>query len=146
MISTVSVRINGSNIAYTAECDFSGGVYADYAPYRWILELPPTFGENNSVSQDFTVEIVYTVTASNAGTFSFDEFSWVGYYPTAIEEERADFGYSEEDNKRALYFFATLEFEYDTDGDIDGIDLSSFSSGFDGNVANLSAFSAAFGR
>jgi uncharacterized repeat protein (TIGR01451 family) len=145
-ISTVSVKINGSNLSYAAESGVSGGVYTDYTPYRWILELPPSFEENNPVSQGSIVEIVYTITSSNAGAFGFNEFNWVGYYQTSSEGERAAFGYSEAEDKHALTFLDTLDFDYDNDGDVDGSDLYTFASDLNGNVVDLAAFSEVFGR
>ena len=68
------------------------------------------------------------------------------FYPAASVGERAAFGYSEEEDKQALYFFAMSDFDYDNDGDVDGSDLYTFASDFGGNVTELSAFCAVFGR
>jgi len=90
---------------YTLESGSSGDVYAGYTPYRWIVETPPPpFDENNPISTDHTVEIVYTVTYSAQGTFNFDEFSWVGYYETGAEGEREAFGNSVEIDKQTIIF------------------------------------------
>jgi hypothetical protein len=127
-------------------------------------ELPPSFGENNPVSQDSTVEIVYTVTSSNAGAFSFDEFNWVGYYQDASVGMRSAFGYSENDDQQTIRFFSCAG-DFDGDGDVDGSDLAVFAADFgrtncdqgeacegdfepDGDVdgSDLATFAADFGR
>jgi len=105
-INPVSVRIGGNDASsYIVESGSSGDVYAGYIPYRWVLEAPTAFEEDNPVPQDSTVEIVYSVSSSQAGTFHLDEFHWVGYYQNASEGERAAFGHSEETDKKTITFF-----------------------------------------
>ena len=78
-VDTISVQIDGSTITnYAVESGSSGDVYPGSVPYRWVLETPTTFAENNPIPENATVEIVYTITSTQTGTFDFDEFSWVG--------------------------------------------------------------------
>ena len=102
-VNTVSVKIDGTGISnYVVESGSSGEIYPGSVPYRWALETPTDFAGNNPIPENSTVEIVYTVTSSQAGSFNFDEFSWVGYYQTAPEEERAAFGHSEDGDKQDI--------------------------------------------
>ena len=105
-VNTDRVKIGGTDISHlvVVESGSSGDVYPGSIPYRWILETPTDFPENNPISQSATVEIVYTVTSSQVGTFDFDEFSWVGYYETALDGERAAFGHSEDADKQTITF------------------------------------------
>jgi VCBS repeat-containing protein len=104
-IDTVSVKIDGVDVSgYTVESGSADEVYPGSVPYRWILETPALFEEMNSLAADAELVIVYTVSSSQAGTFRFDEFSWVGYYPTGLEGQQEAFGHSEEDDKQTITF------------------------------------------
>jgi len=104
-VNTISVRIDGSAISnYVADSGSSGSVYSGSIPYWWVIETPTDFAENNPIQQNSTVEIVYSITSSQAGAFNFDEFNWVGYYQTAPEVERAAFGHSEDTDKQTITF------------------------------------------
>jgi PKD repeat protein len=98
------VKINGTEVSCLVESGSSGEVFAGSVPYRWVLETPPGFAEDNPISQNSTVEIVYSVSSSQAGAFAFDEFNWVGYYQSAPEGMRAAFGHSEDVDKRIVTF------------------------------------------
>ena len=65
-----------------------------------------------------TAEIVYSATSSQAGTFDFDEFHWVGYYQNAPESQRAAFGYNQTGDQITFSFQ-----EGDINGD-DNVDLT----------------------
>ncbi len=107
-VETQSVKINGSDILnHIAESDSTGNVYSGYIPYRWILEFPSLFEENNRLSTGANLVIIYTISASQGGIFNFDEFNWVGYYETAPEGERAAFGHSDDADKKTISFIAT---------------------------------------
>ena len=124
LVTTVSVEIDGSGISnYTADSGSSGEVYAGSFPYRWVLESPTDFSENNTISENSIVEIVYSVTSSQAGDFDFDEFNWVGYYQTAPEGERAAFGHSEDVDKQTIAFTEAPLFgdELAVDFGVDGL-------------------------
>ncbi len=104
-INTISVRINGSNISnYMVESGSSGAVYDGCIPYRWIIERPSNFTENNPISQNSVLEVVYSFSSSQAGSFNFDEFHWVGFYQTAPAEQMAAFGHSEDTDKQTITF------------------------------------------
>ena len=104
-VNTVSVRIDGSAISNcVAEYGSSGSVYSGSIPYWWVIETPTDFAENNPIPQNSTVDIVYSITSSQAGDFNFDEFNWVGYYQTAPQVERAAFGHSEDTDKQTITF------------------------------------------
>ena len=104
-VSTISVKINGSDIPdYIFENDSIGDVYPGYIPYRWVLETPTAFLENNPISPNYTVEIVYSISSRQTGTFDFDEFGWVGYYQEAPEGERVAFGHSEDADRQTITF------------------------------------------
>ena len=106
-VSTENVKIDASDVTnYVLEMGQVGSVYAGYVPFRWILETPFDFSENNPISQNTNLEIAYRVRSSQPGTFNLDEFHWIGYYPTASEGHRAAFGYSEDVDKQAITFTA----------------------------------------
>jgi len=105
-VDTESVRINGSVISsYIDESGLSEDIYNGCIPYRWILETPTAFGENNPVSQNSTVEIVYSVTSSQEGALDFDEFHWVGYYQEAVDGQGSAFGHSQTEDQQTISFF-----------------------------------------
>jgi hypothetical protein len=102
VVNTISVKINGNDITnHMVESGSNGDVYPGYVPFRWILEIPPSFAENNPLSPYDSLVIVYTVTALHVGAFNFDEFSWVGYFQSA---QAAAFGYSEQIDKQSIKF------------------------------------------
>lgn len=104
-VSTISVKIDGNDISnYLFESGSVEDVYPNYIPYRWTLETPTTFDENNTISSGSTVEIVYSVSSGQEGTFHFDEFNWVGYYQNTPVGERAAFGHSEADDQKTITF------------------------------------------
>ena len=104
-VSTICVAIDGNDISdYLFESGSAGDVYPSYIPYRWILETPTTFDENNTISSGSTVKIVYSVSSGQEGTFYFHEFNWVGYYRNTPEGERAAFGHSEADDRKTITF------------------------------------------
>jgi len=51
--------------------------------------------ENNFLPADHEVDILFTITSTETGTFLFDEYSWAGYFKDAAVGERAAFGHSE---------------------------------------------------
>jgi hypothetical protein len=102
-VDAVNIRVDGSDISYLFESGSSGEIYPGSIPYWWVIEIP-TFAENNPIPENSTVVIVYHVTSSEAGTFNFDEFNWVGYYQNAPEEERAALGHSEEADNKTITF------------------------------------------
>jgi hypothetical protein len=100
-INTVSVKMNGNPISdYILESGSVGDVYPGDIPYRWVMETPATFSENNSIPSGANVEIVYTVSSDQPGTFHLDEFHWVGYYEGGVGSA---FGYSEGADKKTIY-------------------------------------------
>jgi hypothetical protein len=110
-LETVSIKIaddigGETEISnYTIESGSSGDVYPGFVPNRWIIETPPPpFDENNPISTDYTLEIVYTVSSPSQGTLNFSDFSWVGYYETAAEGEREAFGHSVEIDQQTIIF------------------------------------------
>lgn len=104
-INTISVMIDGNDISNNVqEFGSTGDVYNGTIPYRWILETPDSFDENNPIDSNSRLEIVYSVSSDQLGTFNFDEFHWVGYYQDANEGERAAFGYNEETDKLTVNF------------------------------------------
>jgi uncharacterized repeat protein (TIGR01451 family) len=101
-VNPVSVKINGANVSdYVFEFGWAGDVYDGCIPYRWILETPSTFDENNPIGSAATLEIVYALRATQGGTFHVDEFHWVGYYQGETTEA---FGHSEEIDGVSLIF------------------------------------------
>ena len=107
-VTTTSVKINGNPISnYFFESGSVGDVYPGNVAYRWILETPSEFSENNPISTDSIVEIIYSVTSARAGTFNFDEFNWVGYYQGS---SRAAFGNSEDVDKKTIRFRGISDF------------------------------------
>jgi hypothetical protein len=111
VVNTTSVKIDGSAIFnYVFESGSVGDVYTGNVVYRWILETPAAFSENNPISSGSAVEIIYSLSLSQAGTFHLDEFSWVGYYQGG---SRAAFGHSEDTDKGTIAFsFLDVSFGY----------------------------------
>ncbi len=111
-VSTDSITIidGGSNYTvdnYTVEIGSIDDIYQGYIPYRWIIELPPSFDENNSLPTDAVVKIVYSFSADTSGYYDFSEFSWVGYFSDAQTGEQAAFGYNEINDEQTIHFMST---------------------------------------
>ena len=116
VVSTTSVKINGNTISnYIFESGSVGDVYPGNVVYRWILETPTAFSENNPISSGSTVQIVYSISSIQAKTFNLDEFHWVGYYQGG---SKAAFGHSEDADKKAIRFFR-VNVDFDKDGKTD---------------------------
>ena len=105
-VKTISVMVNDNPIDYLFESGSVGEVYPGNVDYRWILETPAAFAENNPIPRSSGLRIVYSITSSQTGTFHLDEFDWVGYYEGGIE---AAFGHSEEADKKTISFIETLK-------------------------------------
>jgi hypothetical protein len=101
---------------HTFELGVSGGVYPGCIPYRWVIETPDAFDENNPIPPNAELEILYSITSAEKGTYSFDEFSWVGSYLAAPDGQREAFGHSEEIDETEITFT-----DEDGDTDDDGI-------------------------
>ncbi len=96
---------------YRYESSSAGDVYFGCNSSRWILETPAAFTENNIISSGSTVEIIYSVSSAQEGTYNLDEFSWAGYYAGG---SRGSYGHSEDaDNKLITFTLACT----DADGD-----------------------------
>jgi len=92
-ISPMAVTLNGLAITnYTFESGQDGDVYPGCTPHRWVLESPTNFAEANPIPPQGHVQIAYAITATNPGTFVFQECSWAAYSPDATNES---FGYGE---------------------------------------------------
>ncbi len=101
-LESLGVTINGIDIENcTFEINNSSSIYTDHTSYRWVLELPPGFLEDNSINENDDVQIIYTVKASQEGVYNLDGFSWVGYYAGGIE---AAFGHSEDSDIETVTF------------------------------------------
>ncbi len=128
-ISTINVRIAGNNVSHTVASGICGEIYENYTPYRWILELPPSFAANNPVSQDSIVDIVHTVTSSSAGVFCLNEFNWVGFYQNAPIGMRPAFGYSQNEDQQTIRFYSNAD-DLARDHDAEWSDLEFFANNF----------------
>lgn len=89
---------------YTVDVGNLNDIYSGYTPYRWVIETPTDFAENNPISVGESVEIIYTVSAAACGEYDLNEFSWVGYFADASEGSQAAFGYSEAVDAQTLTF------------------------------------------
>ena len=76
-------------------------MYPGCTPYRWVLEQPAGFTENNPVPANATVQIQYSITSPAAGNFNLQQFSWAGYNPA---NTNASFGYSESSDAQLVSF------------------------------------------
>ena len=104
---SMTVTINGNAVSnYIFESGSAADMYDGCIPYRWVLETPAAFDENNPIPPNYTVEIVYSVSSTQEGTFHFDELHWVGYYPDGDEGQKAAFGHSEEEDQKTITYFA----------------------------------------
>jgi hypothetical protein len=85
LVGTAKVTLNGRTLTNsTFESGQDGNVYAGLTPRRWRLETPTNFSEANPISSGGVVQIIYTITASSAGTYSLDEFAWAACYAEGI--------------------------------------------------------------
>lgn len=104
-VTAVSVRVDGNDISnYLFETGTVDEVYQNHYPIRWVLETPSEFHQANPINQNSVLEIVYTLSAVHSGAFDLKESSWAGYFPDDIEEQRAAFGHSEEDDAVIVIF------------------------------------------
>jgi len=104
-VTSVSVKLDGSEVSnYVFEIGDPGDVYPGCVGYRWVCETPSLFEEGNPISSGSTVEVAYTVSSGEEGSFELSEFHWVGYYPGAPEGETAAFGHSEEADEETITF------------------------------------------
>jgi hypothetical protein len=105
-VATLSLTLNGQVVTnYTFEAGQDGDVYAGCTPYRWVLEQPPSFTDSNSMPPNATVQIVYSITSSAAGSFSLQQFSWAGY---DLVNTNSSFGYSENADQQSVSFLTTI--------------------------------------
>ena len=101
-VTTIVVRVDGAVVTNgLLERGSKGEVYSNTAPCRWVLEQPPSFVESNALASGAAAEIVYAVTATQAGSYAMDRFSWAGYYAAT---QAAAFGYSEAADEQTLIF------------------------------------------
>src|ERR1035437_6245868 len=92
-VTMLGFTLNGQSVAnYTFESGLDSDVYPGCTPYRWGLELPPGFSENNPVPVNASVQVQYSISSPAVGSFNLQQFSWAGYDPVSTN---ASFGYSE---------------------------------------------------
>lgn len=97
------VTIDGNVVSgYALEIGATGDVYPGFKTYRWIIETPSAFAENNPVAAGEELRITYSVTASVESVHDLEEFHWVAY----IEGSGGAFGYSEAGDAQAIVFGA----------------------------------------
>lgn len=117
VVKTLGVAINGQRVAdYSFVSGKDGEIYAGCTPRRWFLERPPAFSANNSIPPGGTVQIVYSVAASAAGSFTLPQFSWVAYDPAS---GNASFGSSEVSG--SLQYIAWTNWMADAKGNYSGL-------------------------
>jgi hypothetical protein len=103
-VTPLSINLNGISITnYIFETGQDGDVYAGSTPWRWVLEQPSGFTQNNPIPADGIVQIIYSATSASSGTFSLAEFEWAGF---ALATTNASLGYSETAEKQSLTFLA----------------------------------------
>ena len=101
-LQTLGVVVNGQPVAnYAAESGQSGDVYPGFTPYRWVLESPVAFLQNNPVPPSALVQIQYSLTSAQPGSFTLPEFSWSGTDPAATN---AAFGCGESGDVQTISF------------------------------------------
>jgi hypothetical protein len=101
-VTTVNVTLNGQSITrFTFESGMDGDVYAGLTPRRWRLETPTNFTEANPIPAHGVVQIVYTIAASSAGSFSLQQFTWAACFPDRVS---TTFGHSEVADVQTLQF------------------------------------------
>jgi hypothetical protein len=105
-VALLGLRINGRSVTnYTFESGQDSDVYPGYTPYRWVLETPTGFTENNPVPANTTLQVQYSLTSPLVGSFSLQQFGWVGYNPA---NTNASFGYSGSNDAQLVSFNAGL--------------------------------------
>ncbi len=93
LVTTNSITIDDNDVSfYTYESSNSGYIYTGNMTHRWILETPTTFSENNPLTQGSTLEITYQISSTTAGSFTLDDFNWIGYRPSGAVDEIYYFG------------------------------------------------------
>jgi hypothetical protein len=103
-VTVLGLRLNGQSVAnYTFESGLDSDVYPGCTPYRWVLERPTGFTENNPVSANATVQVQYSITSPTVGSFNLQQFDWAGYNPA---NTNASFGYSESSDAQSVGFNA----------------------------------------
>ena len=101
IVTTQSVKIDDADVTnHLVETTGVGDVYTSCTTRRWVLETPASFAESNPLGGGATLEIVYSVTGTQAGTFDLNEFNWAGYF----EGGTPAFGYSEDADKKTIVF------------------------------------------
>jgi hypothetical protein len=104
VLRTLGVTVDGRTVSnYTLESGVVGEVYAGYTTYRWVLETPTAFSQNNSIAPNTGARIEYSLTSAQAGSFSLAQFSWSGFYASTAT---ASFGCSDATNAQTINFAA----------------------------------------
>ena len=101
-VTTLGVTVNGQAVTnYMSESGLPGDDYPGYTPYRWVLETPRLFSENNPVAPGAIAQVQHTLASSQAGSFTLPEFSWSGFDAAGTN---ACFGYSESNDVQTISF------------------------------------------
>lgn len=81
IVNTLSVQVDGETLTpseYTYETGGVGSVYSGCRPYRWIIETPPGFAEDNPVSQSVVIRYSVSDATGVAATYEFPGNEWAG--------------------------------------------------------------------
>ncbi len=99
-LTPLSVTVNGQSVTnYVFETGQDGDAYPGCTPCRWVLETPLAFAQNHPLATNAVVQVIYSLSSSNAGAFALAQFSWCGGYTNSTN---ATFGYSETNDQRTL--------------------------------------------
>jgi chitodextrinase len=101
-VSTLGVSVNGQAVTNcTSESGLLADVYPGFTPYRWVLETPAAFSENDPVPPSAVAQVQYTLSSARAGSFTLPEFCWSGFY---VAGTNACFGHSESNDVQVVRF------------------------------------------
>jgi hypothetical protein len=103
--TSMSVVLNGSPITnYTVESGMDGDVLAGCTPWRWVLELPDDFVPANPLAPQSTVQVIYSITASQSGSFTFQQSMW---FAADLVLTNACFGYGENSDQQTVNVYSS---------------------------------------
>jgi len=91
IINPLSVKIDRSEVDNFIFEMVTLPVYDSLSAYRWILETPPDFNENNTLLKEQLLEIKYSISTEAPDTFYLGKYNWAGYYLNI----QAAFGYND---------------------------------------------------
>jgi uncharacterized repeat protein (TIGR01451 family) len=105
-VNPISVKIDGRTITnFVFEAGYPDDVYPGFTPMRWRLETPTNFASTNMLLTNSGVQITYSLTSSNAGSFTLPQYDAVAYAPIG---SNSVFAYSQSSNQQVINFVTSI--------------------------------------